>query len=196
MEQNDTLNEHESLQLIHKMISTAKQSIRDNGFLYLFWGWLVFITSLAFYFLLVVLHYKNAGIVWFSMFGGAVVSIVYGLKKKKEQKVKTYADEFLSYLWGAFTVSIWVIIFIFSKAGWTAASYPVIIILYGIGTFVSGGALKFRPLIWGGISCWVIAVAAMFVSMEIQLLLLPLSVLLSYIIPGHMLKAAYKNAIV
>ena len=70
-------------------------------------------------------------------------------------------------------------------------AYPFILILYGIGTFISGNILRFPLLIAGGIACWVLSLISFYVSFEYQLLLIALAVLLSYIIPGHVLKSLY-----
>ena len=76
-----------------------------------------------------------------------------------------------------------------------AAVYPIIIVLYGIGTFVSGGALKFMPLKAGGIVCWILAVIAIRVDFEYQLLLIAAAVLIAYLIPGYLLKQKYHKQI-
>jgi hypothetical protein len=71
--------------------------------------------------------------------------------------------------------------------GWQAA-YPYLILLYGIGTFLSGVIFKFKPLKVGGIISWGIALVAFFVSFPIQLLLLALTTLVAYLIPGYLIK--------
>ena len=60
--------------------------------------------------------------------------------------------------------------------------YPLIISLYGMGTFISGGILKFKPLIIGGIACWIISIIAFFVANEYVLLLTALSIIIAYLI--------------
>jgi len=73
-------------------------------------------------------------------------------------------------------------------------AYPLIMIIYGFGTWVSGGVLKYAPLIIGGVICWVLAGIAFYFPFNVQILLLALSILIAYIIPGHMLKIkASKN---
>ncbi len=70
-----------------------------------------------------------------------------------------------------------------------SVGYPFIIILLGWGTVISGGILKFKPLIIGGILAWVIAIADFFVSAENQLLMMALATIIAYLIPGYMLKS-------
>ena len=65
--------------------------------------------------------------------------------------------------------------------------------LYGLGTFVSGNFLKFRPFVIGGIAAWVLAIASTFVSYDYQMLFGAAAILISYIIPAYMLQRRNKN---
>jgi hypothetical protein len=53
--------------------------------------------------------------------------------------------------------------------------------------------MQFSFLKWAGLSCVIIMVISVFIDYEWQLLLMALAVLISYIIPGHMLSAKNKN---
>lgn len=190
-----SFNEQESLLLIHRMISTAKEEISDNGFFFLLWGWLVFVASISNYILLTVVKYEHNGLPWAILMPlGGVISFIYGARLEKKAKVKTFMDEIMNYVLIAFLVSLFIVLFVMGPVGGFTLAYPVILLLYGIWLFVSGGALRFRPLVLGGIINWMCAIAAFFLPFENQLLLLALAVLLGYIIPGHMLKAKYRNA--
>ena len=50
-----------------------------------------------------------------------------------------------------------------------------------------GALMQFPLLKWTGLLCLPIMVIAVYVSFEWQLLLLALAILISYIIPGHVL---------
>lgn len=185
--------EKESLALIQEMITNAKKNFKDNGFHYLLWGWLVFIASISHYVLLTVVNFDKPYLPWpILMSLGAVTAVVYGMTQKSKEHVKTYMDQFMGFLWGAFVISLGIVLVFMHKLG-PEVAYPFILILYGIGTFTSGGMLKFPLLIFGGIACWVLAVISFFVGFEHQLLLIALAVLVSYIIPGHVLKNQYRN---
>ncbi len=71
--------------------------------------------------------------------------------------------------------------------------YPVLIMFYGIGMFISGSIMNFRPMQAGAVCCWIIAPVAFRVSFEYQSLLLPLSLILSYIIPGYLLRNRFRK---
>jgi hypothetical protein len=70
----------------------------------------------------------------------------------------------------------------------------MVMVTYATWLFISGGALKFKPLMAGGIVNWIFAAAGFFVSFQTQVIFLALAVLLGYIIPGHLLRNKYKNA--
>ena len=97
----------------------------------------------------------------------------------------------MGYVLIAFLVSLFMVLFF--QGMLKLNCYPMVMMVYGIWLFISGGAIKFKPLIAGGIVNWILCIVAFFVSFEIQLLLLALAVLLGYIIPGHMLKSRYQK---
>lgn len=189
-------DERQSLAIISEMIDNARERIVDDGFFYLLWGYLVFIAALSHFALLEFVQWEYAWVPWpVLMTLGGVLSAFVGARKASEAKHKTFFDTAAMYLWSAFLIALFMIL-AFTALGKvdSLATYPLIMVIYGIGTWVSGGILKFVPLIIGGILCWILAGVAFYFPFNIQLLLLALSILIAYIIPGHMLKfKASKN---
>ena len=184
------LSNQESLDLIQQMIRSTQGNFSHDSFYYLFWGWLVFGTALAQY-TLMQLNINWAPAVWALMPLGAVVSILYSRKQSQKITVRTHLDRVLGYLWLGLGVSFFLVLAL-SRGNWQWV-YPIIMVLYAIGLFASGGAMQFRPLIMGAVACWVLAVVAYFLPFELQLLCLAGAVLLGYIIPGHLLKAKFAH---
>ena len=193
METKDNLDGQNSLKIINEMIETAKKSVSDNSFHYLLWGWLVLIASVLDYFLTTIQHDPNHWLPWPVLMGvGGVAAFVYFLFQKRKEKVKTYFETFLGYTWMSVIVALILTAFVAISFGYQAA-YAVIMIIYGMGLFVSGMTFRFIPLIIGSIFCWICAVVACYVTHETQLILLGLSVLSGYIIPGYILKIKFRN---
>lgn len=191
MEEEKKLTEAESLALISGMIHSAKENMGTNGIHYMIWGWGVFVASLLHY-LLLKAGYAQAGMVWLVLMPlCGVLAYIAARNFRRQKTFTTYVESFLGYLWVAFGISLFVVLSFAGQIGFNIV-YPFIIILYGIGTFVSGGALKFWPLKIGGILCWIIAVVAIRVGFEYQLLLIAVSVLISYIVPGYLLRNKYQ----
>jgi hypothetical protein len=188
--ENENLSAKESLQVIQSMIDKTKENLGDNSIYFLLWGWLVFIGCLLQYFLMVVVQYPKHYYAWLIISVGIVFSIVYSIKHRQTQKVKTYVGDSMSSLWAGMSISFMALPFILSKTGWNHA-FPIYILFYATGTFISGGLLRFKPLQIGGIICWVLAVAATMVSYQNQILLSALAIFVSYLVPGYLLK--YRN---
>jgi hypothetical protein len=184
------MKNEESLQLIHRMINTAKENIEDDSFYFLLWGWFVFAACILHFVLLKTVP-DMQGIGWVILMPlGGIISMVYGIRQEKKQRVKSYIDDLMKYVLISFLVSLFTVLFFMNTLG--ISTYPLVMLIYGIWLFISGGALKFRPLIIGGIVNWLLGITAFFFAFEIQLLILALAVLLGYIIPGHLLKMKFE----
>jgi hypothetical protein len=187
METEETnLTQEDSLKIIHEMIAAAKNDVKDDAFTYLLWGWLVFIASIA-QFILVRMQVEWNSIPWLLMPIGGIITVIYHIRKNKTAIAKTYISEWLKYTWISFGVAMGIIMF-FNSMNFLQV-LPCIMVLYGMGLFQSGGALKFRPLIYGGIYCWICAIAGFEIQNIYQLLILAAAVFGGYIIPGYLLKA-------
>jgi hypothetical protein len=190
------MNEHQAFEIIDSMIHSAKKEIKDNGFYYSFWGWLVFIAALSDYVLLVFLNNEYHALPWAILMpiGGLVTAIVSFRERKKVKQAKTYLDEMMKYAVTAFAVSLFIVCFIMpmTDANWRSF-YPTIMVIYAIWLYISGGALKFKPLIIGGLINWLMAALAFFASYDNQLLLMAFAVLTGYIIPGYLLNKEFKK---
>jgi hypothetical protein len=188
------LSPQESLDLIKSMINKTKGAVADDSFHFLMWGWLVFSCCLASYILKVIIHYPDHFIVWWLMPVGGVISGIYGAKQSKQQKVKSFLDEALGYLWIAIAMSfiVLVIVNMISGGAWQTA-FTYYILLYAIGTFVSGNLLRFKPLIIGGLINFALAAISPRFNYDNQLLLGAVAIFISYIIPGHLLRIKYQK---
>ncbi|MEO7768855.1 MAG: hypothetical protein ABIS01_15605 [Ferruginibacter sp.] len=190
--ESEDFSPQDSLQVIQTMIDKTKAELSDNSIYFLLWGWIVFIGCLLQYFLLVIIKTRLHFCAWLIVVPGIVFSIIYSVRYKPKRKVKTYVGDSMGWLWTGMSISFMSIWFIFSNIGWEHA-FPIYILLYATGTFISGGILQFKPLRVGGIICWVLAVASTFVNFQNQILFSALAILASYLVPGYMLKNRFHN---
>ena len=191
MENEKQLSESESMQVIQRMIATAKNELADDSFYFILWGWLVFIASTGHY-LLWKSGFEHPEIMWLLMPLGAIATIIYGKRQGEQQKVKTYVDDVMKYVIIAFVVSLVIVLAFQSKLG--LYTYPMVMTVYAVQLFVCGGVLRFRPLLTGGIINWLLGITAFFVTFDIQLLLLAAAALIGFAIPGHLLKSRYQKS--
>jgi len=198
---DETITQRESLALIESMINKAKNRFGENGFLYLLWGWVILFCSLGQYVLLYVAYYPRHYLVWLATWLALVVQFIYIARKRRKKRVSTYTEDILRYVWITFVILMFLFGFLFStKNSSNPAAVPNYMIssagllaLYGMPTFLSGIILRFRALVAGGISCWVLAFIAGYMPNRYQLLLLAAGVVIAWIVPGYMLRARYKQ---
>lgn len=177
----------ESLRIITDMINKTKVNIRQGIFHLLFWGWLIMICSLSEYILYRFTDFASPWYVWLLVIPGVFVSMVYGYVNGRKAKLHTYADMIYLWTWMGFLFSAIVLFIIVSKD--MRSVPPLILILAAIPTFISGFIIKFRPLIAGGITFWILALVAYFGGPEIGPLAVPVAMLTGYLIPGYLLKS-------
>ena len=190
------LNEKESIQIIQEMIEKSKANLGESSYFYLLWGWLVFISSLS-HFILLSVSFRQPYILWpIAMALGAILSIIKSRSLHKKSKTKTYIETAIIHLWIGFSVSMFIILFSagYGNIRWETSN-SLIIVLYGLATYVSGGILKFKPLKIGGIASWVIAFVSMFLPGEFTMLAIALSIIVAYLWPGYLLRSKEKAQI-
>ncbi len=181
------LSYDESMKLINSMIGKAKKSYVTKGIAAIVWGVLIVLCSLVTW---AEIRYDfDPGFdVWMLLLIALVPQIYFAIKERKQKKFTSYEEETAAYVWTAFAISIFITSYYNSKYGNDTNSYTsLIMILYGIPTFITGGMVKFRPMITGGIICWVLAIVSISTGNDIDMLLMAACGLFAWVIPGIIL---------
>jgi hypothetical protein len=182
----------QSLRLITSMIETTKNSISDNSIFFLMWGWGTVIACAVQYYMKAILNNPYHGLAWLIIPLLFILQFFIISSRRKRETVKTFIGDASAYLWTAVGLSYFILLFIFGKIGWEYC-FPFYIIFYGVGTYVSGRLIKFRPMAIGGLICFPLAVAAVYVDFDYRIIMLGIAIFISYVIPGHLLRAKYKK---
>ncbi|HET9057690.1 MAG TPA: hypothetical protein VFN30_12670 [Chitinophagaceae bacterium] len=188
----ENFSPQQSLALIQNMISKARQDVTDGSKYFLLWGWLTVAVILGQFILKVIVKYPHHYYVWFLLIIGIAINIYWKRADGKKIKVKTYISESMEFLWSGMGVTFLVISLLFIKIGYHYC-YPFYILLYGLGTFVTGKILKFKPFIFGGFCAWVLSIAAVQFNFDYQMLFAVAALLISYIIPTYIFRMKNKN---
>jgi hypothetical protein len=181
------MNSEESLQLIHRMINESKQSYHRSGPYFLAWGVLLAIAGLVEFILVYQLDTKHGYLVWpaIAVLGG-VFSFVYSKKEDQKQKnTQTFSDIAQQFVWGAFGVSL--VLIIVCSVLQRINPTPYVLLLTAVPTFITGGLVKFRPLLIGAVVFWITGVASFFTPVQYTSLLFCVAILLGYVLPGYLL---------
>lgn len=190
--QNENFSPEQSLQLIRTMLEKTRQDISDDSIYYLVWGWLTFFACTGQFILKHVYDYPKHYLVWWVILLGVAFSIYHGMREDGKRRVTTYVGDSIKYLWIGMGIAYFVLSMILTKIGWETTIFPFFIMLYGLGTFVSGSIIKFRPLVLGGLIASGLAIGAAYADYDYQMLFGSAAILVSYIIPAYLLR--YKNS--
>ena len=208
------LSEKESLDLIAQMINKAKDSCHDTGIAAIMWGAVIAICSLV---RLSEIHfgYELPFDIYWLTFAAVIPQIYFTVKEKKQRKAKAYGDVFFDNLWMAFGICIFLMIFItgsiYNELKPMAEEYQKLsgrsvpfhfyefsssffLLLYGLPTFVTGVSMKFKPMLWGGLLCWVCCIITLYTTIKIDLILIAVSSIFAWFIPGLIMEKDYRNA--
>jgi hypothetical protein len=193
MEQQE-LSTRDSLQLIESMINKAQNRFSENGHLYLLWGWVVLVCSITSF--IAIYFYGNGKslmYVWMLTIPTVIYQMIYLARVKKNTAVRTYTDEINSYVWLVFVIMGFLVGIIIGRSGQPQLFNPLVLMLYGMPTFLSGVILKFRPLRIGAICCWVLALVSVLIPYQFSFLLLAVAVITTWIVPGYLLRSRFKT---
>lgn len=209
-----TLSGQESLDLIASMINKAKQSYNDTGISAMMWGAVIAICSLV---QLAELHFGwhlPFNIYWLTIIAVVPQIFITVREKRKRQRI-SYDDVYMNYVWLGFGVSVFLLILInravMSSWGPAIGNYDMTLqkqyvlqyyeyvsslylLLYGLPTFITGAACRFRPMLWGGILCWIFCIIALFTNYKIDLLMVAGAAIAAWFIPGIIMQRQYRKA--
>jgi hypothetical protein len=193
MNEETIMTEKESIQLITSMINKAKNNFSEKGFLYLIWGWVILFCCVTNFVGAYFFNYDKISFVWLIIYLVIIFQIIYLRKIKKARAITTYTSEINAFVWIVFTICLMLIIFICVAFKRFELIDPMLLILYGMPTFLSGVILKFKPLMVGAVCCWTLAIISPFINVQYQLLLIAGAVIAAWIIPGYLLKRKFKK---
>ena len=184
--ETNKLSPQQSLDLISSMINQAKGNVRDNSFYFLLWGWIIVVANLGVYTLLKI-EYHSPYLIWLIVIPGWIISIFWGYKKSKVARIKSHLDKVNTVVWISYGVFAITIPFFGQFINYQIN--PMILLVGGLCTFISGIIIRFNPLLVGGVVIFCAGLVSFFVHQEIQFLIAAVAIALGYLIPGYMLKS-------
>ncbi|MEP6711382.1 MAG: hypothetical protein ABJA37_03145 [Ferruginibacter sp.] len=191
MEDESQLSEQESLRLISEMIGKAKKSYVTKGIASMVWGVLIVTCSLLTW---AQVQYKFVlGFdVWVLVFIAVIPQIYFSIKEKKQKHFTAHDEPAIRYLWTTFGICIFILTFYNSHFGGNEST-SLYMMLYGIPTFITGGIFKFKPMIIGGLICWILSVISIFTPLGTDMLFMAACGLFAWLIPGIILWSKYQK---
>lgn len=185
------LNQKESLDLISEMISQAKSNFsRGGSFHFLLWGWVVMVANFGHYLLETYFTFEKPYMIWIITIPAAIISAAYGSRHRRKAQVVGHLDRMYGLVWLA--VGVGVLIVLLNMVALSFYHNAVILLFAGMGTYISGQMLRFKPLILGSVALGIAGFLAFRFSVIDQYLIGGFGILLGYLIPGYLLKSKEK----
>lgn len=190
------LDETQSLNVIREMIQVSRNKLKNDGILFIVWGWIFLINYLVLNYLpgKILLSHQLMEIIRslrvILPVSGLIFTIYYIVKQRK--KVKTYIGISLRYIWISLFAGMVLVNLIQMNVLHSVnfeLQHPIFMVLIAFAVTVSGGILRYRLVIAGGIIFGLLALAASYFELQTQLLFEAIAWLVAFIIPGHLLYA-------
>lgn len=193
--ESNIIDENQSLTVIKEMIAVSRIKLRQDGILFIVWGWVLFYVSFSgFITRSIVLTYQMNRII--SCLGiilgaaAALFTIYYLIRQRK--KVQTYIGVSLRYVWISFFLSTVLVNLIQMNVLHSInfeLQHPLFMVLMAFAVTVTGGILRHRLIIIGGAVFGALALTASYLGLKEQLLLEAVAWMIAFIVPGHILFA-------
>jgi hypothetical protein len=195
----ESFDESQSLQMIREMIQVSQKKLKNDGILFILWGWTMFYVSICgFIERKIVLTFEihkmlvDTGIVL--GLSALIFSIYYILKQRK--KVQTYIGISLRYIW----VSMFICLVLINLIQFNVLhkiifelQHPIFMVIIAFAIVSTGGILRHKLITIGGIVFGLMALLSSYLTLPDQLLIEAIVWIIAFVIPGHILHAKRKS---
>lgn len=210
------LTEQQSLQIITEMIQKAKGNFHTSGTSAILWGSVVTIAGVV-SFIERQWNVSIGFDIWLIVLAAIIPQIFITIREKRKRQIVTHSEAFINAIWLVYGIGIFALVFYLNMvpaitekilAGqhqqvmikdlatgqlqplriFIPSGASLLIILYGIPTLTTGIATKFRPMLIGGIICYIYFLISCFTTTSYDFLLNGLAAITNWLIPGLILR--------
>ncbi len=195
----ESFDENQSLQVIKEMIQVSQKKLKNDGVLFILWGWVIFYNYISWYALndMVTTYQIYKGFEYFAK-GLVVFAFAFSIYYifRKSTKVTTYIGISLRYVWISLIICLSLVNMIIFNAIHefnATLQHPILMVFMAFAVVVTGGILRIKLIILGGVVFGLLAYICTYLSIENQMLIEAVAWLIAFIIPGHYLYATRKT---
>lgn len=188
------MSEEQSFHLIRQMIDLSKKKMKNDGILFILWGWVGFINYFVCGYLSAVvpfpykLQYLSNILSIVLLISGFAYTVYYLFQQSK--KYQSYISISVRYVWITLLgsmVLINLIQFNVLHAINFELQHPIFMVLIAFAIIVTGAFLRYQLLIYGGVTFAILAYVASYFALPQQLLVEAIGWLIAFIISGHIM---------
>jgi len=188
--QEEPFSPEQSLALIAQVIEEAKSKFEENGVIYFMWGAILGFAALLQYGLLKNGQEEISYYGYFIVPVGALVSWYYYAKKKSARRNQVSTN--ISITWGVVSLNLMILGFFFNFVLQEHLT-PLMLILMGIGTTISGGLIRSRLILLAGVLLNISGFVCFQLNWLEHPLVLGISAILFILVPGLLLMSKHKR---
>ena len=181
------LSPEQSLGIVSKSILTAKIKEKETGSIFIFWGLLMMLSSLGQFILLQTKFHEYNYYPYFLFPLGAVFTWLYYSKKFKIRDQSHVLASIIPVIWMIIGLNFMILSIGFDFFLGELLT-PVILILLGIGTLLTGHVMKSNLILLGGLICNIFGLICFQINWEYHSLLFSFASLLCLALPGFYLR--------
>ena len=196
---SDPFDENQSFQVIKEMIQISQKKLKNDGLLFILWGWVMFYSGLSGYIVREVLlshRFERFLGVFGKVFGLLVVAYTVYYIWRQRKKVQTYIGISLRYVWismvGCFVLINLILYNVLHQVNFEL-QHPLFMVMMAFSVVVTGGILRYKLIIIGVILFGLIALISSYFRLSYQLLFESCAWFIAFVIPGHYLYATRKR---
>lgn len=189
--EEEQLSEEESLKIITQMINKVKADYAESGVSALLWGAVITVCSIV-SFLGEYFNTPSLSKIWWLTLAAVVFQIIFSIRENRKRKYKTYNEDAMGGIWISFGVAMFLFSFFVNSARVDHAN-TIFLIAYGIPTFATGFTRRFKPMIIGGIVCWVLSILNIYTPAPYNILYNAVAAQMAWFIPGLILRKRCRN---
>lgn len=186
--EDKNFTEKASLELISQMITSSRRKLEDgNGIRFLIWGYTTFFVSLLVYYFIYTTSDYHYHFLWFLI--PVIGSVGMFISKRNQAKQFGHAMNFIERVIGNIWLVIGIAAFMCSISAFLVRIpvLPLMLLLMGIGTTLTGLTIKFKPVIISGIIGMASCVVPFVMKGNEQILVFGFIYLIMMVIPGHII---------
>lgn len=196
----ESFDENQSIHVIREMIRISRRKMKNDGILFIVWGWIAFINFFLLNYLtkVIVPAYRMAQVVHALRIilpvAGLAYTAYYLIRQRRQPQ--TYIGISVRFVW----ISLFVSLVLVNLVQFNVLhginfelQHPIFMVFIAFAITVTGGILRHTLIISGGIVFAILGFTASYFSLQEQLLIESIAWLLAFVVPGHILYSQRKG---
>jgi len=185
---------NEQLEILDKALANLRGNYADNSWHLFMWGGLI-LSACAFHYAFMAVLQRPELISWawgVAVIFGVSTEVIVGVRSAQGSRGVSYLEKSIATVWALLGIAMSLLAFVAPAAGLIdyQAIIPLVMLLVWVGALFTGISIRFAPLTVLG-NTWLVAVViALAVPAANQLLLMSMSIVVGYLLPGFLLLKA------